>query len=132
MVALTIHASGHGYLVESPTHEQTFAYGSEQHQQWITRGADRHLALSANFTNDPYVDRVTPREYDDFIFDFPQIRLSPDGRTFYYRVSNGHSVPVAQRRRGFLGLEEIRLLDNVELLMKKPHGYLSFSLIIEG
>ena len=77
-------ASAHLVVVSSPTHGQTFAYGSEQHQAWCARGPDRHLALTTEFTNDPYVDRNNPRQFDDFIFDFPDVRLGADGRTFYY------------------------------------------------
>ncbi len=118
------------YVVPSPTHEQTYAFGSEQHQQWLTRGPDHHLALAAEGTNDPYVDRVEWREYDDFIFDFPTVRLGPNGRTFYYNAPNGRLVPVAERHRGFLGLEEVTLLPGSVLLMKSPHGYLSLALVI--
>jgi hypothetical protein len=121
-------ASAHLYVIASPTHEQTYAYGSEQHQAWLTR--DRHLALSAEFTNDPYVDRIEPREYDDFVFDFPNVRLGADGRTFYYHTPGGRTVAVAERYRGFLGLDEVRLLNNAVLLMKSPHGYLTLDLLV--
>ena len=122
--------SSRTWIVSSPTHEQTFAYGSESHRQWMVRGRDRHLALSTEFTNDPYVDRVEPRQYDDFVFDFPEITLGADGHTFYYHASGGRSVPVAYLHAGFLGIEEVRLLDNSVLLMHKPHGYLSLALFI--
>jgi hypothetical protein len=118
------------YVVPSPTHGQTYAFGSERNQQWLARGPDHHLALAAEFTNDPYVDRINPREYDDFTFDFPDIRLGRDGRTFYYHASNGRLVPVAQRHSGFLGLQDISLLPGSLLLVEKPHGYLSLSLLI--
>lgn len=124
-------ASAHLYVIPSPTHEQTFAFGSERHQAWTTRGHDRHLALSTEFTNDPYVDRDNPRRYDDFIFDFPDVRLGADGRTFFYHPKNGRDVPIAERRKGFLGIEEVRLLDQVRLIMRKPHGYLSLVLIVQ-
>lgn len=123
-------ASAHFYVITSPTHEQTFAYGSERHQAWMTSGSDRHLALSAQFTNDPYVNLVEPRQYDDFIFDFPNVRLSSDGRTFYYRAPGGRSVPVAERYSGFLGIDEVRLLDNAVLIMRRPHGYLTLNLLV--
>ena len=126
------HAGAHLYLIPSPTHEQTFAFGSERHQQWLARGADRHLALATEFTNDPYVDRVDPRQYDDFTFDFPDVRLGKDGRTFYYHAPNGQRVAVAERHRGFLGLEVVALLPGSQLLMKSPHGYLSLSLLVSG
>jgi hypothetical protein len=129
-LAAPLAASAHAYLIPSPTHEQTYAYGSERHQQWMTSGRDRHLALAAEFTNDPYVDRIETRQYDDFIFDFPNVRLGADGRTFYYRAPNGRSVPVAQRYSGFLGLDEVRLLDTSSLVITKPHGYLSLMLIV--
>jgi hypothetical protein len=128
--AAPLAASAHSYIIPSPTHEQTFAFGAERHQQWMTRGPDRHLALSTEFTNDPYVDRTEPRQYDDFTFDFPNVRLGTDGRTFYYHAPNGRNVPVAERYHGFLGLEDVRLLDRSFLLMKKPHGYLTLALIV--
>jgi hypothetical protein len=123
-------ASAHLYIVASPTHEQTFAYGSEQHQAWVMRGRDRHLAVVTEFTNDPYVDRIEPRQYDDFTFDFPNVRLGADGRTFYYRTPGGRSIPVAERYNGFLGLDEVRLLDNAVLIIKSPHGYLALNLLV--
>ena len=121
-------ASSHLWIVSSPTHEQTYAYGEERHQQWTTRG--NHLALSTEFTNDPYVDRIETRQYDDFVFDFPNIKLGSDGRTFYYRAPNGRSVPVAIRHPGFLGFNEITLLNNSALVIRKPHGYLSLELLV--
>jgi hypothetical protein len=130
LLAAPLTASAHAYLIPSPTHEQTFAYGSERHQQWMTSGSDRHLALATEFTNDPYVDRIEPRQYDDFTFDFPSVRLGADGRTFFYHAPNGRSVPVAERSAGFLGLEEVRLLDTSSLVVAKPHGYLSLLLIV--
>jgi hypothetical protein len=123
-------ASAHLYVVASPTHEQTFAYGSEQHQAWVARGSDRHLAVVTEFTNDPYVDRIEPRQYDDFTFDFPNVRLGADGRTFYYQPSGGKAVAVAERYNGFLGLGEVRLLDNAILIIKRPHGYLTLNLLV--
>jgi hypothetical protein len=129
-VAAPLAASAHAYIITSPTHEQTFAYGSEGHQAWVMRGHDRHLALDTEFTNDPYVDRLSPRQYDDFTFDFPNVRLGADGRTFYYHAPNGRTVPVAERYHGFLGLEEVRLLDRSSLLMKRPHGYLTLALVV--
>jgi hypothetical protein len=129
--AMPLVARAHLYLIPSPTHEQTFAFGSERHQQWLVAGSDRHLALATEFTNDPYVDRTNPRQYDDFTFDFPSVRLGADGRTFYCHAPGGRLVPVAVRYRGFLGLEEVRLLGTSELLMKKPHGYLTLVLLVD-
>ena len=131
ILAASLTASAHLYVIPSPTHEQTFTYGSERHQQWMTSGRDKHLALSTEFTNDPYVDRSNPRQYDDFTFDFPDIRLGADGHTFYYHAPNGQVVPVAKRSEGFLGLEEVRLLDTTVLVMKKPHGYLTLALVVD-
>jgi hypothetical protein len=130
ILSFPVTASAHLYLVPSPTHRQTFTFGSEHHQAWQARGRDRHLALAAEFTNDPFVDQVDPREDDDFTFDFPDVRLGADGRTFYYHPGHGRDVPVAVRYKDFLGLDEVRLLDNAVLLMKKPHGYLSLALVI--
>ena len=124
-------AERHAWVVKSPTHEQTYAYGSERHQAWMARGDDRHLALSTEFTNDPYVDKIELRQYDDFVFDFPAITLGRDGHTFYYHSPGGRSIPVAVRHPGFLGIDEVRLLDNTFLLVEKPHGYLSLSLIVQ-
>jgi len=125
-------AAPHSWVVKSPTHEQTFSYGSERHRQWITQGPERHLALSVEFTNDPYVDRIEPRQYDDFIFDFPEITLGKDGRTFYYHAPGGRSIPVASRHPGFLGIEEIKLLDTSLLVIQKPHGYLSLEIFVSS
>jgi hypothetical protein len=121
----------HIWRVTSPEHEQTFTYGSEQTRVWVTRGGNSHLALLLNFTNDPYVDRNNPREYDNFIFNFPDITLGADGHTFYYRTSDGRSLPVAAKRSGFLGIEEIKLLNTSYLEVKKPHGYLTLKLVIQ-
>ena len=120
------------YVVPSPTHEQTYAFGSERRQQWLARGPDHHLALAAEFTNDPYVDRINVREYDDFLFDFPDIRLGRDGQTFYYHAPNGREIAVAERHHGFLGVDEVGLLPGSLLLMRSPHGYLSLSLLVSG
>ena len=113
------------WTVPSPNHEQTFAYGSEQNRVWTTRGSDQHLAVLLNFTNDPFVDRSNPREYDNFIFHFPAVRLGSDGRTFYYHAPDGHSIPVAERRPDFFGITEVKLLPTSYLAVNKPHGYLS-------
>lgn len=121
----------HIWSVTSPDHEQTFAYGSEQSRVWATRGADKHLALRLNFTNDPYVDRNNPREYDNFTFNFPEIRLGVDGHTYYYRTSDGRSLPVAVSRSDFFGIDEIKLLNSSYLVVKKPHGYLSLTIVIQ-
>jgi hypothetical protein len=128
---LPLLASAHLFVVSSPTHGQTFTYGSVQQQAWIVRGPDRHLALRTEFTNDPYVDRDNPRQFDDFTFDFPQVRLGADGRTFYYQSPGNHPIAVAQRYKDFLGIDEIRLLDTAELVVGKPHGYLSLHLLVE-
>jgi len=123
-------AEPRAWVVASPSHGQTFAYGSEKHRQWIARGPDHHLALSTEFTNDPYVDRTEPRQYDDFIFDFPSITLGRSGRTFYYHAPGGRAVPVAIQHRGLFGLDEIDLLATSFLVLHKPHGFLSFDLVV--
>jgi hypothetical protein len=88
-----------------------------------------HLAIAMNFTNDPHVDIVNPRQYDDFIFDFPDVVLGRNGRTFYYQPpGSAHPVAVAERSRGFLG-DEVRLLPSAQLLVRAPHGYLSLILL---
>jgi hypothetical protein len=114
------------WSVTSPDHEQTFAYGTETRRQWSARG--NHLVLFIDFTNDPFVDRSNPRQYDSFSFDFPQVKLQPDGRTFSYRAPGGHLVPVALRHPGFLGIEEIELLPTSELIVFVPHGRLTLTL----
>ncbi|MCE0485073.1 MAG: hypothetical protein LV479_12655 [Methylacidiphilales bacterium] len=122
----------HVWYVTSPDYGQTFAYGSEQSRAWGVRGTDRHLALYLNYTNDPFVDRNNPRQYDNFVFNFPQITFGRDGHTFYYHTPKGRLAPVASRRPGFLGIEEIKLLDTSNLLIKKPHGYVTVMLEIWG
>lgn len=123
--------SHHVWTVSSPDHRQTFSYGTEQNRAWLERGgAFKHLALALNFTNDPYVDRIEQRQYDNFIFDFPEVTLGTDGRTFYYRTSDGRSVPVAVKEPDFLGVNEIHLVPSAILIVKKPHGLLDLSLLI--
>jgi hypothetical protein len=128
LLAFPTLASAHLFNVPSPNHEQTFAYGSERRQAWL----DDHgqLALSTEFTNDPYVDQDNLRQYDDFLFHFPSVRLGADGRTFYYHPPHGPAIAVAERHRGFLGLDEVSLLDNAVLVLRRPHGYLSLSLLV--
>jgi hypothetical protein len=127
-----INADGRTWVVPSPNHGQTFAFGSEQHRQWITVGRDRHLALSVEFTNDPYVDRTEPRQYDDFIFDFPSVTLGRDGRTFFYHAPGGRLVPVAVRHAGLFGIEAVDLLPSATLVMHKPHGFVSLELVVDA
>jgi hypothetical protein len=121
----------HFWSVPSPDHGQTFAFGSEKNRQWIERGSNRHLAVILRFTNDPYVNSDYPRRYDDFTFSFPGISLGRDGRTFYYHAADGRSIPVASKRPGFLGIEEIKLLPNASLVVDQPHGYLSLAILVE-
>jgi hypothetical protein len=118
------------WSITSPNHEQTFAYGTESHRSWSARG--NHLLLFIDFTNDPFVDRGNPRQYDSFSFDFPQVKLQPDGRTFSYRAPGGRLIPVARRQPGFLGIEEIELLPTCDLLVVDPHGYLTLTLQVTG
>lgn len=120
----------HFWRVASPEHEQTFAYGTETNRVWATRGRDHHLVVLLSFTNDPFVDRQNPRQYDNFTFSFPGVTLGKDGRTFYYHTLDGRSVPVASKRRDFLGINEIHLLPNASLIVNQPHGYLSLALAI--
>jgi len=115
--------------VSSPDHGQTFAYGSERHQQWLAPG--NHLAIAMEFTNDPYVDQTQPRLYDDFLFHFPAITLGKDGHTFYYHPARGPAVAVAVRHSGFLG-SEISLLPSSRLLVGKTHGLLSLYLVVSN
>ena len=117
------------WLVPSPDHGQTFAYGSETHRLWT--GWGRHLGVVLDFTNDPYVDQVNPRQYDKFSFSFPDVTLGKDGHTFFYRSSGGRAIPVAEKRRDFLGVDEIKLLPNAGLIVNKSHGYLSLFLSVE-
>jgi hypothetical protein len=124
-------ATQHVWHLTSPTHGQTFTLGSEQRRSWCTRGADRHLAVLLDYTNDPYVDRDNPRQYDYFTFHFPQVTLGPDGRTFFFRASDAHTIPVARKSAGFLGIEETRLLPNSFLTIQKPHGYLTLTLTVK-
>jgi hypothetical protein len=121
----------HFWRVASPDHGQTFAYGTETNRVWAERGRDQRLAVLLNFTNDPYVDDDNPRRYDHFTFSFPGVTLGKDGRTFYYRTSNGRSISVASKRPDFLGVAEIHLLPNASLIVDQPHGYLSLSLVIQ-
>jgi hypothetical protein len=113
--------------VTSPRQGQTFAFGSERSRQWLMTG--NHLAIVMHFTNDPYVDLISPRQYDDFIFDFPNVRLGKDGKTFFYHPSGAPPVPVAVRKPIFLGTE-IRLLSSSYLVVRKLHGLVTLKLVI--
>lgn len=121
----------HVWELTSPDHNQTFAYGTEQNRVWVTRGKERHLALLLSYTNDPFVDRNNPRQYDNFTFNFPNVKLGSDGHTYYYRTPDGRSLPVAVKRSDFLGIDEIKLLPSSYLVIKKPHGYLTLTLVIQ-
>jgi hypothetical protein len=120
--------SFHQWAVTSPNHAQTFTFGSERHRAWLTmRG---HLAVAMNFTNDPYVDQDNPRRYDDFIFNFPNVVLGNDGRTFYYHPPDrAQPVAVATREHGFFG-DDVRLLPSSFLEVQKPHGFLTLTLLV--
>jgi hypothetical protein len=120
----------HIWYVTSPDHEQTFSYGTESHRAWSSHGSPRHLLLFLDYTNDPFVDRTDPREYDSFSFDFPGVKLQSDGRTFSYRAPDGRVIPVARRSSSFFSLGEIRLLPTSDLLIANPHGYLTLTLRI--
>jgi hypothetical protein len=113
--------------VASPDHRQTFAYGSERHRQWVLLG--NHLGVVMEFTNDPYVDTTQPRQYDDFTFEFPKVKLGKDGHTFYYTVGNDKSIAVAVRHSSFFG-DEISLLSSDRLVIQKFHGLLSLNLLV--
>ncbi len=117
------------WRIASPDHEQTFAYGMETNRVWAERGRDRHLTVLLSFTNDPFVDRQNPREYDNFTFGFPSVRLGSDGHTFYYKTSGGRSIPVAEKRADVLGIHEIKLVPNAVLVIHMPHGYLSLEIV---
>lgn len=126
------HANtSHFWRVASPDHEQTFSYGTETNRVWAERGRDRHLAVLLDYTNDPFVDRDHPRQYDNFTFSFPGVTMGKDGHTFYYHAPGGRSVPVASKRPDFLGVNEVNLLPNASLIIRKPHGYLSLILEIQ-
>ncbi len=121
-----------GWFITSPDHEQTFSYGTESNRAWAERGRDHHLVLLINFTNDPFVDRQNPREYDNFTFSFPRVVLGRDGSTFYYHAPDGAVVPVARRSPGFLGIQQIDLLPSAYLIVRKPHGYLTLTIVVQG
>ncbi|MEI9998213.1 MAG: hypothetical protein WDO13_03115 [Verrucomicrobiota bacterium] len=113
--------SGNGYFwrIYSPSHGQTFSYGTETDRKWANWNG--HLALLLTYTNDPFVDRQNPRVWDNFRFDFPNVRLGADGKTFYYTTPHGRQVPVAEIRSEFLG-NEVRLLPNASVYVIKPSG----------
>jgi hypothetical protein len=115
------------WKIPSPQHGQTFSYGSENRRAWLQRG--NHLGLFIEFTNDPYVDRVTPRQYDDFSFHFPNVTLGKDGRTFYYHPPQQKAVPVAMKHPGLFG-DDIRLLPSASLVVDQPHGWLTLTLLV--
>lgn len=118
------------WFIVSPDHAQTFAFGTETKRAWAQLAPNQHLGLYLNFTNDPYVDRDNPRRYDNFLFNFPAVRLGGDGRTFFYHTPEGRLVPVARKRPDLFGFDEIKLLPNAELLVHSPHGYLTLTLVV--
>ena len=113
------------WLVPSSNHEQTFAYGSERHNQWVNRHG--HLALVIEFTNDPYVDRINPRQYDDFEFEFPSIRLGADHQTFYYYPPHRDRVAVAVNKGILRG---IILVPTSSMTIQKVHGMVTIFLMV--
>jgi hypothetical protein len=116
-------ATAHSWQLTSPDHAQTFSFGTETNRVW--KGWGGRLLLLLDFTNDPHVDRDNPRSYDSFRFDFPGVRIGADGRTFYYHASDGRLIPVAEKKAGFLGIEEIKLLSNANVVVSRPHGYIT-------
>jgi hypothetical protein len=123
VLAAPASAKGYYWKLVSPDHEQTYAFGSETNRVWSNWKG--HLALLLTFTNDPYVDRDNPRRWDNFRFDFPNVRLGSDGHTFYYHTGGGRSIPVAMIRPGFLGFDEVRLLPSASVVVSRPHGYIT-------
>jgi hypothetical protein len=121
----------HSWEIRSPDHEQTFAYGMEQNRVWKQWGRNNHLALLLSYTNDPFVDRTNPRQYDNFRFDFPQVTLGRDGHFFFYRTPDGRSVPVAKKSPDFLGVDEVSLLPNADVVVDKPHGYITVTIEVQ-
>ena len=124
--------SPHDWRIASPDHAQTFSDGMEQNRVWAERGRDRHLVVLLEFTNDPFVDRQNPRQYDNFTFSFPDVTLGKDGHTFYYRTPEARSIPVADKRADLFGIDEIRLLPNASLIVGQPHGFLSLTLVVRN
>ena len=124
-------APKHFWRITSPDHGQTFAYGSEERRVWSQWGRDNHLALLLTYSNEPYVDRDNPKQTDFFIFHFRNILLGKDGHTFYYKTRDGRSIPVARKKAGFLGIDQIKLLPNAVVLVEKLHGYVSVVIILE-
>jgi hypothetical protein len=112
--------------VTSPDQGQTFAYGSERSRQWFTQGG--HLALAMHFTNDPYVDTINFRQYDDFIFNFPNLTLGKNGKTFFYHPTQNQAIPVAIRK-GLLGTA---LLPSSYLVVRKVHGLVTLTLVVSN
>ncbi len=128
IAALTpgVASSAHSWTVVSPDHGQTFAYGTETGRTWKSwRG---HLALLLSFSNDPAVDYDNPRQFDNFRFDFLNIRLGDGAGIFYLRTGDGRRIPVASLRHDFLGFDEVRLLPNAGVVVRRPHGYVTVTL----
>jgi len=122
-LAVPVQAKDYYWKLVSPDHEQTYVYGTEQSRVW--KNWDGHLALLLTFTNDPFVDRQNSRQWDDFRFDFPNVRIGADRHTFYYRTPGGRRIPVAMIHSGFLGFDEVRLLPSASVAVSRPHGYIT-------
>ncbi len=118
----------HNWRVSSPDRHQTFAYGTESDRKFADwRG---HLALLLTYTNDPFVDRMNWRQWDNFRFDFPQIKRDKDFRTFYFVAADGRHIPVAEKRPDFLGINEVKLLPTSQLVVNKVRGLVTVSLLV--
>jgi len=116
------------WSVPSPDKHQTYAYGDDEHRTWFAQNG--HLSIRLQYTNDPYVDATEPREWDAFIFNFPDVRLSSDGKTFLYTPAGHPPVPVARRHGGFLGVKTVELLPTAALQINKYHGLLTLDLYV--
>jgi hypothetical protein len=125
-----VRAFGGQWLLVSPDHDQSFAYGSEMSRQWV-ESPPGTLALTMVFTNDPHVDQVKPRQYLDFIFHFPQLHLDRKSQIFFYTAPDRRSIPVARINGGFLGFKAIDLLPLCRVEVKAHRGFLTVILLVQ-
>jgi len=84
--------------------------------------------LLLDFTNDPFVDRDSPRQYDNFTFPFPR-DPGKDGTPIISYAGRDAPSPWRAKQAVFLAVKKFASLQ-MPPYRRKPNGYLSLSLVI--